>query len=306
MDMTVTTLALLCAALLGIGYVLLAIFSVIPGTSNTARAAWPEIIIATLVYTIIIGALYVGGVILTLFFILMTFRVTYEAVKVGFTRNQDRSLDAIKEMAITLGIAVAICVYLASLLPFTFVAYTAPIVFLLALLLLFVRRGQSESTMNIALEIAAFPIIPLLVLVAAGTRPQYSALLLAAYMLVETFDSYALLGGKLFGRNLAFPLLSPRKTVEGLAIGALMLTLTAWLVGSYLMYLPLLLCVSLALLAGLLTIAGDLAASRLKRRSAVKDFPVVLSHQGGMLDITDAWISAGSGLVLISFISGYV
>ena len=54
-----------------------------------------------------------------------------------------------------------------------------------------------------------------------------------------------------------------------------------------------------ALAAGALTVAGDLAASRLKRVAGVKDYPAVLPHQGGLLDITDAWIATGAGLVTL-------
>ena len=60
--------------------------------------------------------------------------------------------------------------------------------------------------------------------------------------------------------------------------------------------------------AGLLLLAfllgGDLAGSRLKRASGVKDYPAVLPRQGGALDIADAWLIAGPALVLLAAVAG--
>jgi phosphatidate cytidylyltransferase len=47
-------------------------------------------------------------------------------------------------------------------------------------------------------------------------------------------------------------------------------------------------------------VVGDLAGSRLKRASGVKDYPQVLPRQGGLLDIVDAWIIAAPALVLLA------
>ena len=56
-----------------------------------------------------------------------------------------------------------------------------------------------------------------------------------------------------------------------------------------------------SLVAGL-AVAGDLAASRLKRMAGVKDYPVLMRRQGGVLDSLDSWIAAGAGLVALTII----
>ena len=56
-----------------------------------------------------------------------------------------------------------------------------------------------------------------------------------------------------------------------------------------------------SLVAGL-AVAGDLAASRLKRMAGVKDYPVLMRRQGGVLDSLDSWIAAGAGLVALNII----
>ena len=80
--------------------------------------------------------------------------------------------------------------------------------------------------------------------------------------------------------------------------------LTAALLGALLGGIPVWTSAAIALLTGALTVAGDLAASRLKRASGVKDFPVVLPHQGGLFDTTDAWIATGAGLITLAAFTG--
>ena len=92
--------------------------------------------------------------------------------------------------------------------------------------------------------------------------PRLAPLLVLAFFLVEMFDSFSLLGGKLYGRTPLVPRLSPRKTWEGLATGiarnlhALLLALVAWL---GLPLLPMLLAGAAVVVSA---IAGDLLGSR--------------------------------------------
>jgi phosphatidate cytidylyltransferase len=152
------------------------------------------------------------------------------------------------------------------------------------------------------LALALFPGAVLALFTVAGLAGGYGAWLLLAFLLVETFDSYALLGGKLFGRRKAFPELSPNKTVEGLLTGAAMLIATAGL-GAWALAAPVLPALGLAALTAPLAVAGDLLASRIKRRAGVKDYPQVLPRQGGVFDITDSWITVGAGFVLVALLT---
>jgi len=52
-------------------------------------------------------------------------------------------------------------------------------------------------------------------------------------------------------------------------------------------------------------IAGDLLGSLPKRQAGTKDYPKVLSVQGGLLDIVDAWLVAGPCLALFAFLTGW-
>lgn len=121
----------------------------------------------------------------------------------------------------------------------------------------------------------------------------------------EMFDSFSLLGGKLYGRTPLVPRLSPRKTWEGLATGVAavivaLLSLVAWL---GLPFPPMLLGGLVVIIAA---IAGDLLGSLAKRRAGVKDYPTVMTVQGGLLDIADAWLVAGPCLAASAILVGWV
>lgn len=137
-----------------------------------------------------------------------------------------------------------------------------------------------------------FPMLPLAAFSHAASVPALAPVLVLAFFLVEVFDSFSLLGGRLWGRTLLVPRLSPRKTWEGLATGALALGLAslglvAWL------KLPLVPMLAAGVAVAVSALVGDLLGSAAKRLAGVKDYPAVLRLQGGLLDITDSWLVAG-------------
>gem|GEM_PF-1998498 len=137
-----------------------------------------------------------------------------------------------------------------------------------------------------------FPALPFALFVFAARWLDVAFIFVLSLLIVEIFDSFSLLGGRLLGKRLLVPRLSPRKTWEGLAVGlvAVGLSAIALVVGLNLDWLV------VATVAGVATVgalAGDLLASAAKRRAGVKDYPAILPIQGGLLDIMDAWIVAG-------------
>jgi len=297
MGLTVTTLALTCFVLLGAGYAVFIGLGRNPRLAPILRDAWPILHSETLIVGVVAGAFWIGGWVLTIALLALAWRAGFEAASVAARR-------AVLPAPVFLGAAIAFLGLLASLLPMVVVVGAALILLVACLVIRNSGRTPADSQQSVGLELAAFPGLPLIVFTAAGLQGGYGVWLLAAFILVETFDSYALLGGKLFGKTKAFPALSPNKTIEGLALGAAMLMLTAALAGALLAGLPVLASGGIALFVGILTVTGDLAASRAKRRSGVKDYPEILPHQGGLLDITDAWITAGAGLVCLVVLLG--
>lgn len=143
-----------------------------------------------------------------------------------------------------------------------------------------------------------YPAIPFLAFALTG-RFGDAAMMVLAFLYVELFDSFSLLGGKLFGRTPLVPRLSPRKTWEGLATGCFALALSSWAIAAYL-GLDVAGLMLLAGVAAIAALAGDLTASAIKRKAGVKDYPAVLPVQGGLLDIVDSWIVAAPLMMLAS------
>jgi len=102
-------------------------------------------------------------------------------------------------------------------------------------------------------------------------------------------DSGAYATGRLLGKHLLSPLVSPKKTIEG-ALGCIALSLCAACAGQMLFFNDL--AIGHALLLGLgIALAGqlgDLCESTLKRHSGIKDSGTLLPGHGGMLDRIDS------------------
>jgi phosphatidate cytidylyltransferase len=164
-----------------------------------------------------------------------------------------------------------------------------------------IARGSLRNV-TYSLAVTVFAIvwigIPFAHAVLLRDLPDHGAALLVD-VLVATFlaDTCAYLGGRLFGRRPLAPLVSPGKTVEGLAIGIVGGTAGFWFAGLYQDWLSgteaLLMGFCIALIAPL----GDLFESLIKRDLDVKDSGTVFGPHGGLLDRLDA--------VLFTVVAGY-
>ena len=114
-------------------------------------------------------------------------------------------------------------------------------------------------------------------------------------------DTFAYLGGRLFGKKLIkrglAPNASPNKSWEGAFVGAIGAAFVGWLwmdnQGAF-----------LGLLTGILSTLGDLVQSALKRRANVKDSGTLLPGHGGVLDRFDGLLFAAPVVLIITiFIS---
>ena len=109
-------------------------------------------------------------------------------------------------------------------------------------------------------------------------------------VLVATFigDTAAYFGGRFYGRTPLAPLISPNKTLEGLAAGVFGATFAFWVAGLYQDWLT---GPHALLMGGLVALAapvGDLFESMVKRDLEVKDTGKLFGAHGGVLDRLDA------------------
>ncbi len=123
---------------------------------------------------------------------------------------------------------------------------------------------------------------------------QYAklSLWLVAYPVLAAVvcDTGAYLVGCFFGRHHAFPVLSPKKTYEGLVAGYLSVLGLNWAYAALFPGLPGCLYVvsaspvTFGFVVASCAVMGDLAISFLKRRAGVKDSGTLLPGHGGILD----------------------
>jgi len=177
---------------------------------------------------------------------------------------------------------------------------------LLALLAVIVLLGlweMSRATSRLRPLVAAGALITF-ALIAAGAiglaTEVASSFVGYLYIVVAVFDGFSQAGGQLAGRTKLAPSISPAKTVEGFLIGAassvgcaVMLRRMASLSPAHAMTLG-----AIVAVAG---VAGDLAASWVKRRAGLKDFGTLLPGHGGVLDRFDSFLTVAAVMSVVSY-----
>jgi phosphatidate cytidylyltransferase len=104
-------------------------------------------------------------------------------------------------------------------------------------------------------------------------------------------DAGAYIAGRLFGKHPLYPVISPKKTVEG-AIGGIVLCLVIMVIAKYVLIKGLGWAdvLILGLTSSILAILGDMAESLVKRGFKVKDAGGLLPGHGGFLDRIDSFV----------------
>jgi phosphatidate cytidylyltransferase len=120
------------------------------------------------------------------------------------------------------------------------------------------------------------------------------AALTLAIFVPKSCDIGAYFTGRMLGKHPMTPILSPKKTWEGLAGGLALAVLTAWALNRI---LPALAggdaaALGFGLTVGLAGVLGDLAESLIKRDCRHKDASQVVPGFGGVLDVVDSVVFA--------------
>ena len=119
--------------------------------------------------------------------------------------------------------------------------------------------------------------------------PEGLQWVISALVITWANDTCAYFAGRLFGRHKLHPAVSPNKTWEGFAGGAVGsvggMFVARWVAFPALTTVD---CVALGLLGAVLGPLGDLCESLLKRAHGVKDSGTLIPGHGGLLDRVDA------------------
>lgn len=285
----------ICSAFL-LGALLLLVLTLLPASRPVARQLWP--ILGSEAAILAAGVLpwLLPPAILLMLLLAAAGRIGYESGSIhGLISGRDFKAASAIILAAVAGVSWFV--------PTPAVIWVGATLLAVALAGVYVSRAN--STVGNLARFTVFPLLPVAAFSHAAGVPSAAPLLVLAFFLVEMFDSFSLLGGKLYGRTPLVPRLSPRKTWEGLATGAgvtllSLLGLVTWL---DLPLLPMLLAGMVVIVAA---VAGDLLGSLAKRRAGVKDYPPIMTVQGGLLDIADAWLVAGPCLVGLSVLLGWL
>ena len=120
-------------------------------------------------------------------------------------------------------------------------------------------------------------------------------------------DSFAYLVGSQIGKHKMAPRISPKKSWEGF-FGGLIGSVVVW---CFMTMIPgvdmsMIQAVFFGLICGLFGVLGDLAESRIKRNSGVKDSGTIMPGHGGLLDRCDSLFLASVSSAVLLVVGGCV
>jgi phosphatidate cytidylyltransferase len=252
------------------------------------RAWWVMVILIAVAF-----AFGKPGVILLFGF--ASFAALREFITLTWTRRADHVA-----LALSFFLVLPLQYYLIWIEWYGFYAVFIPVYVFLLLPVIVALRGDTTSFMSRVAEmqwglmISIFCIshVPaLLMLQIEGFAGRNLLLICFLVLVVQSSDVLQYVWGKLLGRHLVAPLLSPSKTVEGLVGGlasATLLGAAMWWITPFTPWQAGL----VALVINVMGFSGGLVMSAIKRNRGVKDWGRMIEGHGGMLDRLDSVVFA--------------
>jgi phosphatidate cytidylyltransferase len=170
---------------------------------------------------------------------------------------------------------------------------------LLGPLVTLARLGDMTSAAFRAFAMSTGPLfvgLPLTLLaVVRRDVPDGPSYVVMTLMFAWFGDTGGYFAGRFLGKRKLYEAVSPKKTIAG-ALGGLGGSVLGALFAHfvYLPSIPLAHAIPLAIVAGALGQAGDLAESLVKRSTGVKDSGAIVPGHGGILDRVDALLFTGT------------
>jgi len=168
------------------------------------------------------------------------------------------------------------------------------------------RKKRPIPFTQILITLFGGAIIPYMLssLVSLKNMPEGQLFVLLPVISAFITDAGAYFSGVLLGRRKAFPLVSPKKTVEGCVGGLIIGTLAVTVYGMVLVFTTMhevrvWAFILLGFIGALMTELGDLAFSLVKREYEIKDYGRLLPGHGGMLDRFDSMVFTAPAMYLL-------
>lgn len=149
-----------------------------------------------------------------------------------------------------------------------------------------INKDIIKGTITILLG-EVFIVVPVFSIYMLKGLNRYLPLVLL--LTIWSSDICAFAVGKTFGKRLLAPMMSPKKTVEGL-LGALLGSTIIIVLSHTLLGFTIIEAILMGVSVGILGQAGDLLESAAKRVSSIKDSSSLIPGHGGILDRLDSFI----------------
>ncbi len=265
-----------------------------------------RVISGVVIALLIVFTGYVGSYPLLAFLFICSVIAFYEMFRALGGLKEDRKIS----FPVAAGTA-AVCVYYICLgsagssLKADRVFGSVLIVYVIALMLYGIIRFPAFDEKEVTGAVFSFIYIPYFISFAYRARMLTYGIYIFALIFISSWvcDTSAYFAGRAFGRHKLAPQLSPKKTVEG-SIGGIIGAAAGSFIAALILYLvhgeDHMLLFTLAGAAGsMISQAGDLAASAIKRVRGIKDYGNVIPGHGGMMDRFDSVIFTAPVIYLI-------
>lgn len=158
-------------------------------------------------------------------------------------------------------------------------------------ILLFISIVNDKFPLNDVVFVF-FMIMTLSLAVFAVRKVMQLPLTVFIYILIATYstDTFAYLGGSLFGKHKLIERISPNKTVEGALSGTIASVILSLIFAHFFLELNAVIIYTSSLLIPIIAQIGDLSFSLVKRFYKMKDFGNLFPGHGGALDRIDSII----------------
>ena len=183
---------------------------------------------------------------------------------------------------------------------------------ILILLFVYVFAFPKYDARQVMATLFSFIYAPIMLGYLYLTRELDQGFYIAWLIIISSWvcDTCAYFTGVMFGKHKMFPILSPKKSVEGFIggiAGAAILGLIYGLVfGENLptLAMPAAGCTLICAAGALIAVVGDLAASAIKRDTEIKDYGKLIPGHGGILDRFDSILFTAPAVFILAVLLG--
>jgi phosphatidate cytidylyltransferase len=271
---------------------------------------WTRLASGIVLVLIALLALGLGGpfLLLVVFGIsLAAYRELSLALHVGSQEGAKVKLNALEVTGI-LGIVVYDAILL--FFPSEIILFMGITSVFIAQLVLYVICFPKYKAGQVASAFFAFVYAPVMLAFVYLTRQDEAGIYVVWLILITAWgcDTCAYVVGILIGKKKIFPILSPKKSLEGCIGGVIGAGLIGWLYGYFWvnrMASGVSMEWEIAIICGIAAIisqVGDLAASGIKRDAGIKDYGKLIPGHGGIMDRFDSMIVTAPVIYFLSVI----